>query len=281
MKVIDFRFRPHIKATLEGLANSPIFRKGLLANGVNLDLFVAQAQSVEEVTDQLRKDGIYKAVIVGRDAETTYGFKPNNQDTADFIALAPDLFVGFAGLDPHKGSESVKTLEDLVTNKGFAGAAIDPIYNKACLSDACFYPIYDACERLNVPIVITSGPARYTPGAIMDYANPGYIDRVAADFPNLKIVVSHGGWPYIEEMMGVAFRNENVFFEASEYELFPGSDNLIKAASGILSDKMVFASAHPFVDYRDAIELYKTLPFSEDVLEKVMWKNAAGVLGIG
>ena len=43
MKVIDFRFRPHIKATLEGLANSPIFRKGLLANGVNLDLFVAQA----------------------------------------------------------------------------------------------------------------------------------------------------------------------------------------------------------------------------------------------
>ena len=43
---------------------------------------------------------------------------------------------------------------------------------------------------------------------------------------------------------------------------------------------MVFASAHPFVDYRDAIELYKTLPFSEDVLEKVMWKNAAGVLGI-
>ena len=82
-------------------------------------------------------------------------------------------------------------------------------------------------------------------------------------------------------MMGVAFRNENVFFEASEYELFPGSDNLIKAASGILSDKMVFASAHPFVDYRDAIELYKTLPFSEDVLEKVMWKNAAGVLGIG
>ncbi len=280
MKVIDFRFRPHIKATLEGLATSPIFRKGLLANGVDLDAFVAKAQSVEEITAQLRADGIFKAVIVGRDAETTYGFAPNNKDTADFIALAPDLFVGFAGLDPHKGSESVKALIDLVQNGGFAGAALDPIYAQAKLTDAIYYPIYDACERLDVPIVITSGPARYTPRTVMDYASPGYIDQVAADFPALKIVVSHGGWPYIEEMMGVAFRNENVFFEASEYELFPGSDNLIKAAKGILSDKMVFASAHPFVDYRDAIKLYETLGFPEDVFEKVMWKNAAAVLGL-
>ena len=280
MKVIDFRFRPDITSTLEGLANSPIFRKGLIAGGVDLDAFVKSARTMEDITAQLRKDGVFKAVIVGRDAETTYGFTPNNGDVADFVAFDPDMYVGFAGLDPHKGSEAVDTLVDLVKNKGFAGAALDPIYNQAVLSDACFYPIYAACESLNVPIVITSGPARFTPRTVMDYANPGYIDRVAADFPRLKIVVSHGGWPYIEEMMGVAFRNENVYFEASEYEKFPGSEKLIQAANGILSDKMLFASAHPFVDYRDAIKLYQELPFADEVRENVMWKNAAAVLGL-
>lgn len=280
MKAIDFRFRPHSKATLEGLANSVIFREGLLANGVDLDAFVARAQSMEEITAQLREDGVVKAVIVGRDAETTYGFMPNNQDVADFVAFDPELYVGFAGLDPHKGTNAVRTLIDLVENGGFGGAAIDPIYARAALHEPCYYPLYAACERLQVPLVITSGPARYTPKTVMDYARPGYIDQVAADFPALRIVVSHGGWPYIEEMMGVAFRNKNVSFELSEYEQFPGSDNLIKAASTIIPHQMLFASAHPFVDYRDALSFYRTLPFSSEVRERVMWKNAAEVLGL-
>ena len=279
MKVIDFRFRPHSKATLEGLANSVIFREGLLANGVDLDTFVAKAQGMDEITSQLRRDGVVKAVIVGRDAETTYGFAPNNQEVADFVAFDPDVYVGFAGLDPHKGSESVETLIDLVENRGFGGAALAPIYAQAALHERCYYPVYATCERLRIPLVITSGPARYTPKTVMDYARPGYIDQVAADFPELKIVVSHGGWPYIEEMMGVAFRNKNVYFELSEYESFPGSDNLIKAASTVISDQMLFASAHPFVDYRDAIKFYRTLPFDDVVREKIMWKNAAAVLG--
>lgn len=280
MNVIDFRFRPDITSTLEGLANSPMFRKGLLAAGVDLDAFVKSARTMEEITAQLRRDGVMKAVIVGRDAETTYDFTPNDGDVADFIAFDPDMYVGFVGLDPHKGSASVDKLVDLVKNKGFAGAALDPIYNQAVLSDAIYYPIYAACESMDAPIVITSGPARFTPRTVMDFANPGYIDRVAADFPNLKIIVSHGGWPYIEEMMGVAFRNANVYFEASEYEKFPGSDKLIEAGNSILSDKMVFASAHPFVDYRDAIQLYRELPFSDEARENIMWKNAARVLGL-
>ncbi len=280
MKVIDFRFRPNNKATLEGLANSCIFREGLIKAGVDLDAFLASAQDMDAITAQLKQDNVAKAVIVGRDAETTYGFMPNDEDVADFVSFAPDLFVGFAGLDPHKGSKSVAKLIDLVENKGFTGAALDPIYAQSALNNACYYPIYAACERMGLPIVITSGPARYTPKTVMDYANPGYIDQVAADFPDLKIIVSHGGWPFIEEMMGVAFRNKNVYFEASEYEMFPGSDNLVKAGATILQDQMLFASAHPFVNYRDAIKLYETLPFSDEVREKIMWKNAATVLGL-
>lgn len=279
--VIDFRFRPHTKDTLLGLTRSPIFKEGLLAAGVDLDAFEKQAKTVKQIVSELKKNNIYKAVIVGRDAETTYGFKPSNQGVAEFVAAAPELFIGFAGLDPHKGMNAVYELQRLVTEEHFGGAALDPIYNRLHLHDKKFYPIYAKCCELKVPVIVTSGPARYTPGTIMDYANPLYLDEVSKDFPDLKIVVSHGGYPFVNEMIGVAFRNKNIFFELSEYETFPLSSVFFEAANTILSDQILFASAHPFVNYLEAIALYtETLPIKPDILEKIMSKNGARVLGL-
>lgn len=278
-KIIDFRFRPHTKETLLGLSRSPIFREGLIAAGVDLEAFEAQAQSVEEVVKEMRQNGIYKAVLVGRDAESTYGFKPNNNGLAEFIASAPDIFVGFAGLDPHKGMGAIRELCRLVNEKGFKGAAIDPIYNKLYLNDKKFYPIYSKCCELDIPIIITSGPARFTPETTMDFARPIFIDEVATDFPELRIVVSHGGYPWVSEMIGVTFRNKNVFLEISEYEKFPMGAAFFEAGNTILQDQLLFASAHPFVNYLEAIKLYKEeFPIKPEILDKIMYKNAERVL---
>lgn len=280
MNVIDFRFRPHTDSILRGLAESPIFREGLLSSGVDLDKFVAGAEDVPTIARKLRKDGVIKAVLVGRDAETTYGYKSNNNELHDYAKVDPDLFVAFAGLDPHKGMGAIEELERRVKEDGFGGAAIDPIYNLLPINHARFYPIYSKCVELDVPIVITTGPARYTPETTSSYAHPDMIDRVAVDFPDLKIVVSHGAWPYVNEMIGAAFRNKNIYVEFSEYEKFPQGEAYIDAAKNILQDQAIFASAHPFVHYREAVQLYKGLGFTDEVFEKVMYRNAAKVLGM-
>ena len=280
MPIIDCRFRPHTESILRGLTESPIFRDGLLAMGLDLDEYVAQAEPVSKICQDLRAFGIEKAVLVGRDAETTYGFKPNNDELKRFVDEDLDLFCAFAGLDPHKGMDAVRTLEHLVKNEGFVGAATDPIYNKLAIDDAKFYPIYAKCCELNIPMVITTGPARFTVGTTASFAHPDQIDRVANDFPELRLIISHGAWPYIQEMIGCAFRNKNIYVECSEYEKYPGSEAFIQAAKTILQDRVVFASAHPFVHYKDAVALYDTFDFSEDIKEKIMYQNAKHVLGL-
>lgn len=278
MGIIDFRFRPHTRENLESIAQSSIFRKGLLETGIDFEEFLASACTMDEIAKELRENDIEKAVIVGRDAETTYNFKPNHMYIAPFVQRYPDLFVGFAGVDPHKGMKAVYQLRDLVENEGFSGAAIDPLYAQIPANDAKYYPIYAKCCELNVPVVITSGLSPKSPGVIIDSSNPVYIDMVARDFPDLKIIVSHGGYPWVNEMIGVAFRNSNVYLDISEVEKQPMAEAYIQAANGILKNKILFASAHPFVHYKDAIKLYEELAFTDESRAMIMNDNGCCVL---
>ena len=278
MQIIDFRFRPHTKKTLETLSNSPIFRKGLLESGRDLDAFVASAKTMDAIADELKAANFMRAVIVGRDAETTYQFKPNHEEIIPFLQKYPDLFVGCAGVDPHKGMDAVYQLEDLVKNHGFCGAAIDPMYAQIRSNHERYYPIYAKCCELDIPVIITTGLSPSSPGVTMDSAAPIYIDAVARDFPMLKIILSHGGYPWVGETIGLAIRNTNVYLELSECEIQPLSNAYIEAANGPLQEKILFASAHPFFHYSDGIALYQKLPFQENVRENIFWKNAAKLL---
>jgi len=280
MPIIDFRFRPHTRETLEALSSSPIFRKGLLESGRDLDAFVKSAKNMDEIADELYAADFMRAVIVGRDAETTYQFKPNHEEIIPFLKKYPDLFIGFAGVDPHKGMEAVYQLETLVKNNGFCGAAIDPMYARICSNHERYYPIYAKCCELNIPIIITTGLSPSSPGVTMDSSAPIYIDAVARDFPMLKIILSHGGYPWVGEAIGLAIRNSNVYLELSECETQPLSNAYLEAANGPLQDKILFASAHPFFHYQDEIALYQNLSLDENVRENIMWKNAAKLLNL-
>lgn len=280
MPIIDFRYRPNTKSIIGGIAESPIFRAGLIANGVDIDEFYSRARTMPEIIEDLKNHHVLKAVIVGRDAETTYGFKPNNQEIGEFVQACPEIFQGYYGVDPHKGIGAIRELDAALKSGLFHGAAMDPMYAQLKASDAKCYPVYAKCCEMEVPIVITAGPARYTADTVMNHTHPKEIDIVAKDFPELKIIVSHGAWPFVGEMVGVAFRNRNVYLEISEYEQFPGSGDYIDAAKGILKDRMLFASACPFVPYLEAAQQYQTFGFDRETLEKVMYKNAANLMGI-
>lgn len=281
MPIIDFRYRPNTKSIIGGIAESPIFRAGLIANGVDIDEFYSRARTMPEIIADLKQHNVLKAVIVGRDAETTYGFKPNNEEIRGFVESCPEIFQGYFGVDPHKGIGAIRDLDRALKSGLFHGAAMDPMYARLKASDAKCYPVYAKCCEMEVPIVITAGPARYTADTVMDHTHPKEIDVVAKDFPELKVIVSHGAWPFIDEMIGVAFRNRNVYLEISEYEQFPGSGAYLEAANGILKDRMLFASACPFVPYLEAAGQYQTFGFDQETLERIMYKNAAELLGIG
>ena len=275
MKIIDFRFRPNTPEIVAGIANSNMFKEMCLAINFSENM---KGQPLEEVVAELDAHKVELAVITGRDCETTYQTKPNNENVLEFVNKYPHKFIGFFGVDPHKGMRGTEQLKHAVNVLGFKGAAIDPYLAQIYVHDAKYYPIYAKCCELDVPIIITTGPAMLVPNAIMDHVAPKYIDFVAKDFPELKIVISHGGYPWVNEVIALVQRHTNVYLELSEYENYPQSEAYIQAANTIIGDKILYASAHPFVDFEDALKTYEALPFTDDVRQKIMYKNAAKLL---
>lgn len=278
MNVIDFRFRPHTPEVVNGIANSKMFKD--LCEAIHFDK--CQPEPFDAIIKGMDENHIVKAVITGRDCESTYASMANgNGSLLEFCEKCPEKFIGFWGMDPHKGMAAIRDLEQAVKqHDGIQGAAIDPYLAKIYPNDARYYPIYAKCCELEIPIIMTTGTASFVPGAVIDHVAPRYIDFVARDFPELKIIMSHGGYPWVDEAIIVTQRNKNVFIEMSEYELWPHAEAYTKAANELIADKMLFASAHPFIDYREQLEKYANLPFEKEVYEKVMYGNAARILGL-
>lgn len=278
MKIIDFRFRP----------STPDAVKGMLAKGGPFSPMFeyfnykdrAKPEPIGQIVKEMEAQNVVKGVVIGRDAETTYGLKSSNPGILELMRQYPDRFIGFAGVDPIKGMDAITKLKNRVERDGFRGAAIDPYLARIPADHRRFYPIYAKCCELNIPIVITTGPATLVRGAVMEDSAVCHIDRVACDFPDLKIIISHGGYPYVSETIMVVQRNANVYLDIAEYEQQPFSEKYIEAANTIISDKVIFSSAAPFMDFQEQIALYRSLPFTPEVLEKVMYKNACRILGL-
>lgn len=274
MKIIDFRFRPNTEAIINGMKNSTMFSAACKA--VNFDS--RKIQELPAIVDNLERLGVSLAVITGRDAEKTYGFPNNNQSVLEFCCAYPDHFIGFWGIDPHKQMQAVYEIVKAVEEYGMKGISIDPYLAHFPACEARFYPIYSKCVELDIPVFITMAPPLQVPGAILDYCDPRHVDQVARDFPELTIIMSHGGYPYVNEAVFTCWRNKNVYMDFSEYETSPMRDVFLDGMKGIIQDKVIFASAHPFIDLEDALKIYKSFNLTESVYKKVMYENAARIL---
>lgn len=274
MRVIDFRFRPNTQAIIDGISKSEMFRRTC----ERINFRERKPQSLSEIVDNLDRLGIELAVITGRDCETTYGSPANNPEILKFCQAYPDKFKGFWGIDPHKKMKAVAETEEAIKNKGMSGIALDPYLARIAPSEARFYPVYSKCCELGVPVIITMAPPMDVPGAILEYCRPADVDKVSRDFPELVIIMSHGGYPFVGEAVYTCLRNANVYMDISEYERAPMVNIYVDAIKTMIADKVVFASAHPFVEVSEALAAYATFDLPPDIMEAVMHGNAERIL---
>ena len=274
MKVIDFRFRPNTPEIINGIKNSAMFKAACKAIGFD----ARKPQSLEDIVADLDRLGVEMGVITGRDCETTYGSPANNGSVLEFCKKYPNKFVGFWGIDPHKKMAAVYEIVKAVEEHGMKGIAIDPYLAHIPACEARFYPLYTKCAELGIPVFITMAPPPQVAGALMDYCDPRQVDQVARDFPELTLIMSHGGYPYVNEAIYACMRNANVYMDISEYERAPMVDVYVQAMKTSITDKVLFASAHPFIEVADALDAYKHFDFSDEVRAKIMYENARKVL---
>lgn len=271
MPVIDCRFRPLTEAFMHYIVPTP-------ANFRITRTRPPVPEPLETTLETFRQMGITGAVVSGRDTESSGGNKVSNEYIAELTRLHP-VFIGVAGVDPLKGEAALAEVEHAVKELGLRGVSVDPFALQTDAADERFHPIYRLCSDLGVPVLITIGPLPIGRGR-MEWGSPLPVDRVAASFPRLKILASHAGFPFTQELIAIVWRNENVYFESSIYRHLPGADLLVEAVNTVIGDKMCYASAYPYADYRDALPSFLSMGYSDAVLPDILHRNAERLFGL-
>ena len=276
MSIIDMRFRPATRETLQGSLTNPLYQSFSAATHFDQ----RPSRTLDEEVAMLRDLDVVHAVVTGRDIGSSVNTVSTNPGMLDSIQKYPDFFTGFYGIDPLLRMTALRAFRNAVREYGVRGASIDPAMSGVPVNGALYYPFYAACCEEGIPVAVTTGCSCGMPNVVIEHHAPWLIDRVATDFPELTIIVSHGGYPWIMEMIGVATRHQNVYIDFSACTMLYNVEQYVQAANRQLMGKIVFSSAHPFDHIADTLKLYASLPFNPEAREHVMYANAAKILGL-
>lgn len=135
------------------------------------------------------------------------------ESIAELIARYPDRISGLYGIDPWSGLKGVKELEKAVTQYGFVGGHVHPFGFDTPTNDYRYFPFYTKCAELDVPVEFQVGhSAEFMPSA---HGRPILLDTIAIYFPELKLIGAHHGWPWVEEMIAMAWKHPNIYVATS------------------------------------------------------------------
>jgi predicted TIM-barrel fold metal-dependent hydrolase len=278
MPIIDFRLRPPLKGYLDLIMYAGAERRDRLTRQHGMGpAESAQKQSMDLLLEEMDESGVTTGVVMGR-FSGAYG-SVSNQDVADIVKAYPGRFVGVGSVNPANRRNAIRQIDEALALglKGInlePGAYPEPMYT----DDRRLYPIYAYCEDHNVPVTVMAGGSA---GPDLSYTFPVHLDRVAGDFPDLRIAVTHGGWPWVHEILHVAYRRTNLYVSPDQYLCnMPGADDYLRAANGFLSERFLYGSSYPFIGVKRYAEWFRTLPIKPELLEGILYRNAARFLGL-
>jgi len=257
--------------------------------------------TIDALVEAMKRSGVDRAVVLPIDSgyhqKMPLSLTEKTNHHADEVVDHPNI-VTFVGIDPRRGKTGLDELERAVREKGCRGWKLYPP-NGFYPDDDEFDLYYDLCVDLDIPILIHQGiTPRYKH---VKYARPVYVDRVAADFPDLKIILAHVGFPWVDETLMVAAKNPNVSIDISGWQIYASTVPLkvyqmIAHAKimRVFPNRILFGSDYPL--FESTMRLEKWVEFCknlkmptemidqgykqvrEDEIEKVMWKNTARVI---
>jgi len=228
--------------------------------------------------------GIDKLVLFAWDAETaTHRPRVSNEFVAQIASKFPDRVIGFASVDPHKKS-AVKDLELAVRDLKLVGLKLHPQAQDFEPNDSKHYPIYAKCVELGIPVTFHTGSTYWGAGLAggggvkLRLSDPMLLDDVAADFPELKIIMAHPGWPWQDEQLAVAMHKENAFVDLSGWSPKYFQPILVTYMAKLIPHKFLFGSDYPMLSPSRWLGDFEELPVSAEVKQMVLEGNARKLL---
>jgi len=230
--------------------------------------------------------GIHKTLITGFDeASTAESTFVSNESVAAIAGRHPDRFLPFAGIDILRGADGVRELEHWIRERGFRGLSLRPFMIGLPAADRRYYPFYEKCVELGIPVSVHAS-ANWTTGRPSDLGHPRHFDAVACDFPDLGLILSHGGYPWVLEACLLAWKHPNLYLEVAAHRprYFASADwePLLRFGQTKIQDKVLYGTGAFLLGRApaDLVTEFRALPVRAEVMEKWLWRNAARLLGL-
>jgi uncharacterized protein len=263
----------------------PEWSKDFLRGKVGMNDEWTNGLPLEAFLEKLDRAGVERALLVAAKAGSkmhAISYQIPYEEVAKLVEMHPDRFSGLAGIDPTEGMRGVRELERAVRELGFVGAHLYPHWFEMAPDHARYYPFYAKCAELDVPIQIQVGQClRYSDDRpLPSVGRPITLDTVACDFPELKIIGIHIGWPWTEEMISVAYKHPNVFIGSDAYAPKYWPKELVRFIDSWGQDKVLFGTDFPVIDIERAMSEILQLGIRAESLRKLLRDNAQHIYNL-
>lgn len=201
-----------------------------------------------------------------------------NEEVLEITKKYPELFVGIASVDLRNPVEAVALLRKCVKEHNFKGLRIVQWLWELPCTHPLYYPLYAACVEMDVPVCLQvglTGPLRSS-----ESGRPIHIERVALDFPDLKIVCGHIGYPWHIEMIAFATKFPNVYIDTSAYKPKRYPMELVAYMKAHGRQKVLFGTNYPMITPEACLKELDVLGLNQEISELFLYKNARRVFAI-
>ena len=176
-----------------------------------LDIHKNGTAPLEHIFNQMKCAGLDYLCLLPEDYRTQQGGKVlvSNEEISQLVNMAPDKFIGFAGVDPF-AEDAAEELEKAFAELKLSGLKLHPGKGHFYPTDERMMPLYDICEKYEKPIIFHSGMS-WEPDTLTKYCRPEMFEELAAARPKLKICLAHFGWPWCRETAMLMLKYTNVY----------------------------------------------------------------------
>ena len=200
----------------------------------------------------------------------------SNDEVAEYVRQAPTRFAGLATVDLNDPVRAVAELRRVVDGRNFVGVRVVPWLWDLPPNDRRYYPLYVACVELGVPFCTQighTGPlCRSEPGRLIPY-----LDDVLLDFPDLVVVGGHVGFPWIDEVLSLAYKYPNFHVDTSAYAVHRLPPDLVAFMRGAGRTRVLFGTNWPMLTPARCLEKLDALKLDDEARALFLGGNAARV----
>ncbi len=249
------------------------------------------AKDPDAFVEYLDSQGVETAAIINYVSPILGYTHDTNEWAAEYREAASDRILAFGGFDPAVTNNPYEEIDRAVDELALDGIKLHPPHQGINVNDYRSDPdtrginelayLYERCVAHDIPIMVHTGTSIFS-GARSRYADPMPIDDVAVDFPELDIIMAHGGRPmYTDEAWFLLRRHENVFLDISS---FPPS-NLLEYFPEIerVDEQVLFGSDWPgpmIPDIDRNVQAVRELSLSDRTIERILSTNATDLFDL-